>query len=412
MGQSSTRLPSDLTERSPSVWTLGKLLSGLGGISTRKPSPSRERRSKSRLPSDRPSEWNGEHPGSKKASPSKENRSNRHRYPRRRSTSASVDGLYVNQRNHRNSRSRPKRRHPDTSSPHANRKRRSYSSPRRSKPKASNSAAARRGHTPGTTRPSRNTTGKTKAKSKSKIQPQRTSTRRVDTRNVSRREASAQQDCIVCVETRSVRHFPNRPPTSSCTHTTQVCKRCLRDWIRSEFKAKVWNQINCPECRSLMLHEDIREFAPPEVFRKYDSLATKAAFEAIPGFRWCTAKGCKSGQVHGAGPEQPIFKCVGCGFRYCVVHNRRWHKGETCAEYDYRTDGTQRRAEEMASEKLIKGTTKKCPGCKWNIEKNYGCDHMTCSKCRHEFCWICLAPYRPIRENGNSMHRTDCTYYR
>jgi hypothetical protein len=60
------------------------------------------------------------------------------------------------------------------------------------------------------------------------------------------------------------------------------------------------------------------------------------------------------------------------------VHNRRWHEGETCAQFDYRTDGTQRRAEEKASEKLIKGTAKKCPGCKGNVEKISGCDHMTC----------------------------------
>ncbi|OCL11781.1 hypothetical protein AOQ84DRAFT_335379 [Glonium stellatum] len=208
-----------------------------------------------------------------------------------------------------------------------------------------------------------------------------------------------------------MKHFHCQPPTAACTHEVQVCKECLTVWIESEFQSKVWDQIRCPDCRSQMQYEDIRKYAPPTIFRKYDRLSTKAALETIPGFRWCTIKGCKSGQVHDAGPEAPIFECMKCRILQCVVHNRRWHEGETCAEYDYRTDGKQKKAEEQASKKVISETTKKCPGCKWDIEKNYGCDHMTCTRCRHEFCWVCLAPYRPIREHGNHMHRQDCQYF-
>jgi ariadne-1 len=37
--------------------------------------------------------------------------------------------------------------------------------------------------------------------------------------------------------------------------------------------------------------------------------------------------------------------------------------------------------------------TKSCPECKQAIEKNGGCDHMTC-RCGHEFWWTSLRPYR------------------
>ncbi|OQR94946.1 hypothetical protein THRCLA_08059 [Thraustotheca clavata] len=30
-----------------------------------------------------------------------------------------------------------------------------------------------------------------------------------------------------------------------------------------------------------------------------------------------------------------------------------------------------------------------CPSCSSRIWKNDGCQHMTCTKCRHEWCWIC-----------------------
>lgn len=41
---------------------------------------------------------------------------------------------------------------------------------------------------------------------------------------------------------------------------------------------------------------------------------------------------------------------------------------------------------------------KECPRCYTNIEKIDGCDHMTCRRCQHEFCWICLANYRPFHD--------------
>jgi hypothetical protein len=44
----------------------------------------------------------------------------------------------------------------------------------------------------------------------------------------------------------------------------------------------------------------------------------------------------------------------------------------------HRTDNRLKNAEEAASKKLINSTAKQCPGCKRNIEKIEGCDHMTC----------------------------------
>ncbi|KAL2265816.1 hypothetical protein VTJ83DRAFT_6916 [Remersonia thermophila] len=71
----------------------------------------------------------------------------------------------------------------------------------------------------------------------------------------------------------------------------------------------------------------------------------------------------------------------------------------------------RKKKEEEASEKTVKKTTKPCPGCKAPIEKNNGCQHMTCSKCKHEFCWDCMADYKMIRQYDNSKHDAKCPWY-
>lgn len=208
-------------------------------------------------------------------------------------------------------------------------------------------------------------------------QPNQTTQGHRKVRSISRHsKPPTTKECLICTDTRSLHHFPDRPPTESCLHDTSVCRRCLRTWIQSESSIKIWNEINCPICAARMQHPDIREFAPKEVFHRYAKLTTKAAYERIPNFRWCITKGCKSGQVHTPGAAK--FKCEKCKKSHCIKHHVAWHKGETCKEYDYRTNRKHKRQEDLASKRWIEETTKKCPGCKRSIEKSFGCDHMTC----------------------------------
>ena len=57
-------------------------------------------------------------------------------------------------------------------------------------------------------------------------------------------------------------------------------------------------------------------------------------------------------------------------------------------------------AEELATRIWMKANTRPCPKCSNPIEKNDGCNHMTCRNrvCRHDFCWICMGPWA---QHGN-----------
>lgn len=96
-----------------------------------------------------------------------------------------------------------------------------------------------------------------------------------------------------------------------------------------------------------------------------------------PRYRKCLRTTCQMGQIHEAGDAEPLMTCTACGFKMCYIHSRSWHSGQTCSQYE----ASQRHQKENESSlQLIERETKRCPGqgCNVPIEKNDGCDHMTC----------------------------------
>ena len=53
----------------------------------------------------------------------------------------------------------------------------------------------------------------------------------------------------------------------------------------------------------------------------------------------------------------------------------------------------------------ILANTKKCPKCYTRIEKNQGCNHMTCQQCKYDFCWICGEPWEDHGANTGGYYK-------
>lgn len=115
----------------------------------------------------------------------------------------------------------------------------------------------------------------------------------------------------------------------------------------------------------------------PNKPRRYDKILLHRALASEPNFRWCLSPTCENGQVYENVDELlAAVQCEECGFRMCFRHQRPWHIGMTCAEFD--SSCVYGDPKHIQTQEYIMTNTKACPGCGSRIEKGSGCFHMTC----------------------------------
>ncbi|XP_035225995.1 ATP-dependent RNA helicase DEAH12, chloroplastic-like, partial [Stegodyphus dumicola] len=83
-----------------------------------------------------------------------------------------------------------------------------------------------------------------------------------------------------------------------------------------------------------------------------------------------------------------LFECPMCSNVICTNCGDLYHYGMSCSLYQCskHDDDYSLKVWMLADE----ANRKLCPSCSSPIEKNEGCNHMTCWKCRAHMCWLCL----------------------
>ncbi|KAI8710918.1 RING-type domain-containing protein [Fusarium sp. LHS14.1] len=204
---------------------------------------------------------------------------------------------------------------------------------------------------------------------------------------------------------------------ANCNHTIDFCTACLRRHIETQLDQHGrggCRLLTCPSlgCGRRLEYEEVRLYASDDAFFKYDEYLKMEALNQIPSFRWCLAEHCSSGQIHDLVFDNHVA-CGDCGYQMCFYHQVKWHEGLTCEEYDSLKENGDPRFQE--TQDWMMANTKSCPECGINLQKGDGCFHMTCTLCRHQFCWECLASWNDImtgpRGYNHLAHKDDC-YFR
>ncbi|MDI1493464.1 MAG: hypothetical protein OHK93_005254 [Ramalina farinacea] len=264
--------------------------------------------------------------------------------------------------------------------------------------------------------------------------------------------STASVDCISCSEPLINLEAPNLRITQSCNHDRDICLDCLSQHIDIQFRDNIWDQIRCPSegCRDILNADDVNKYAAPETVNRYNDRLARQLFQNDKAFQQCRHAPCENvqevsaavdrspedpiervkavshplvlstlGNVHVSmpryvyewfsGKDSPYMVCFECEKRTCINCDTKWHPGFTC-KGNMQTLKAKEIGERESAAKVAQ-ISKQCPGCFCPTEKSGGCDHMTCQRCRHEYCWHCRADHRRIIRGNAASHNPGCIYH-
>ena len=172
-----------------------------------------------------------------------------------------------------------------------------------------------------------------------------------------------------------------------CNHC--FCKTCYGGYLSQAIAdGPSCIQTQCPEhkCKQLVPQGAFLELTETKVSEKYRIYLTRNYIEMSKNMRWCPSPGCNMVAV--ASGVTTVL-CT-CGKPFCFKCGEEAHDPINCSQL---AQWTQKCVNESETANWIIANTKKCPKCTARIEKNQGCNHMTCKICKNDFCWICLGSW-------------------
>jgi len=176
-----------------------------------------------------------------------------------------------------------------------------------------------------------------------------------------------------------------------CYH--RFCFECLGRFVLVKVQEGQTQNMKCPDpdCKEFMTPAEVRHVVDEETYSKYEEFTLASALNAMPDIRWCPKPDCKNAMI--GGEENLMMVCSNseCRFSFCFKCKEEWHADATCEQYQqWRRENSEADAK---YDEWVKANAKMCPNCQAPIEKNGGCNHMTCKNCKYEFCWLCNAQY-------------------
>ncbi|XP_060638249.2 ankyrin repeat and IBR domain-containing protein 1 isoform X2 [Anolis sagrei] len=236
--------------------------------------------------------------------------------------------------------------------------------------------------------------------------------------------------CEICMCNISIFEDPVDIP---CGH--EFCRACWEAFLNMKIQEGEAHNIFCPayDCFQPVPVEIIESVVSKEMDKRYLQFDIKAFVENNPSIKWCPTPGCEravrltrqgsntSGSEALSFPllRAPAVDC-GKGHLFCWECLGEAHEPCDCETWknwlqkisEMKPEelvGVSEAYEDAANCLWLLTNSKPCANCKSPIQKNEGCNHMQCAKCKYDFCWICLEEWKKHSSSTGGYYR--CTRY-
>ncbi|XP_026543993.1 ankyrin repeat and IBR domain-containing protein 1 isoform X3 [Notechis scutatus] len=236
--------------------------------------------------------------------------------------------------------------------------------------------------------------------------------------------------CEICMCNISIFEDPVDMP---CGH--EFCRACWEAFLNMKIQEGEAHNIFCPayDCFQLVPVEIIESVVSKEMDKRYLQFDIKAFVENNPSIKWCPTPACEravrltrqgSNTTSSETLSFPLLRApavdCGKGHLFCWECLGEAHEPCDCETWkNWLQKITEMKPEELvgvseayedaANCLWLLTNSKPCANCKSPIQKNEGCNHMQCAKCKYDFCWICLEEWKKHSSSTGGYYR--CTRY-
>lgn len=188
--------------------------------------------------------------------------------------------------------------------------------------------------------------------------------------------------CLVCGEILKLKDIKNNK--LNCKHL--FCSDCIFQYLEEKINNNQFLEIKCLQegCNKILDSNIVVKFIhkDKQLLEKYNKLIKRNQLKLDPNIQLCPFPDCES--YAKKKKDNKYVKCIHNKHKFCFNCLKDWHGTIPCQNNSLSN-----------SLNVLENsdTVKRCPKCKFYIELRDGCNHMTCSNCRYEFCWLCLDKY-------------------
>mmetsp|Transcript_23810 Transcript_23810/g.42142 ORF Transcript_23810/g.42142 Transcript_23810/m.42142 type:complete len:1022 (+) Transcript_23810:1-3066(+) len=216
---------------------------------------------------------------------------------------------------------------------------------------------------------------------------------------------SSKKDCSICLNSLSIE---TQIVLEMCGH--QFHKDCLKLQLMSAVSNRLAPElpVSCILCHTALVPKDWLTVLEEFDLYKLQQCAIDMYLATMPVLSRCENMRCfyvyNKDDLYDEG--ETIRDCPECNMKWCTQCRAPVFSNS----HDIACQDRWLESNDPQTQAWVKANTVVCPICRYPSVKGTGCNHMTCTRCRGHYCYLCGSAISAADPNSHFMVKGDPCY--